>query len=402
MLIRRGKKRTGVSRSEHLYNTRHFIFTLIVRLAIARKRNRLKKKELLSSITFKHRLFARSSKVIPASLSSIYPATSVYKSYRLALKFQYSDVYIQLLTFQQEKGRKDTLRFHNDRDSKDLYRGPWNEKDARYITSFVRIRTTAFMLYLCTDLHIRPHGSEEIALLDKVLVGVNVDVINVSPANNHKIELESIGVYVYYERDPTYMSRMPSSFHQCLLQEIISSNTTDNGRTVGDFHTSVSFGIIRSQRKDKGCSFGCSDDCHPLRNESVKGIFQVGLIAQEAVKVNYPSAFNDAKRKSLVSETMCRIMGVSCQEWNWEFVDIVVTSAAKLLRHCDYVSYYLFLLISCFLTLCHNQKNDSRHGYNHTAVHSFYDTFWERMYKVSIVFTTRATVGAHMEKQLLK
>ena len=150
-------------------------------------------------------------------------------------------------------------------------------------------------------------------------------------------------MYVYYERDPTYMSRMPSSFHQCLLQEIISSNTTDNGRTFGDFHTSVSFGFIRSQRKDKGCSFGCSDDCHPLRNESVKGIFQVGLIAQEAVKANYPSAFNDAKRKSLVSETMCRIMGVSCQEWNWEFVDIVVTSAAKLLRHCDYVSYYLFL-----------------------------------------------------------
>ena len=75
--------------------------------------------------------------------------------------------------------------------------------------------------------------------MDKAFVGVNVDVINVTPAESHKIELDSIGVYVYYEHDPTYMSRMPSWFHQYLLQDIISSNTTDNGRTVGYFHTSV-------------------------------------------------------------------------------------------------------------------------------------------------------------------
>ena len=38
-------------------------------------------------------------------------------------------------------------------------------------------------------------------------------------------------------------------------------------------------------------------------------------------------------------------------------------------------------------------------GGNHTAVHSFYDTYCEIMYKVSMIFTTRANVGAHMEKK---
>ena len=157
MVIRRGKKRTGDSRGEHLYNTRHYIFTLIVRLVLARFRNqqfsRMTKKRLISSIVQKHRLFAMSSKVIPTSLSSIFPISSLYNSYCIALKFQYSDIFIHLLTFLQEKGRKDTLRLHNDRDLKDLYRGPWNEKDAKYITSVVRIRTTAFMLYFWQHEH---------------------------------------------------------------------------------------------------------------------------------------------------------------------------------------------------------------------------------------------------------
>ena len=99
-----------------------------------------------------------------------------------------------------------------------------------------------------------------------------------------------------------------------------------------------------------------------------------------------------------MSETMCSIMGVPVQESSWEFVDVVVTSGAKLVSHCDYVSCSLFLSNSSILTLIQNQKNDFRHGYNHTAVHYFYDTFCETMYKVSIIFTTCGTVGAHKSK----
>merc|ERR1711862_790811 len=100
----------------------------------------------------------------------------------------------------------------------------------------------------------------------------------------------------------------------------------------------------------------------------------------------------------LVSETMCNLMGVPLCNWNWEYIDVIVSSGAKVIRHYDYVSMFRCLHYCTHLINSQNKNNDHRHGYNHTAVHSFYDTYCARMYKVSMIFTTRCNIGAHMEK----
>ena len=136
---------------------------------------------------------------------------------------------------------------------------------------------------------------------------------------------------------------------------------------------------------------------HLFGSESVQGIIDVGSIAQECVKANHPSAFHDKARNKLVSETMCNLMGVPIRNWNWEYIDVIVSLGAKVIRHCDYVSLFMCIHYCTHLIISQNKNNDHRPGYNHTAVHSFYDTYCEKMYKVSMIFTTRGSVGANME-----
>ena len=169
-------------------------------------------------------------------LPCILPLNSLYRAYVLATKFEYTDVYIHVSKFVQEKGRKDTLRKCNTRRLKDLHRGPWCYKDAKYIQSVVRMKVTASMLYTCKDLNLYAHGTDKEDNLDNACRKYeesNVDVIVVNPAQaGCRIDLPAIGLFVLYDRDDLYMSRVPTVFHSFIIHDIIKSNRaiTDNGR----------------------------------------------------------------------------------------------------------------------------------------------------------------------------
>ena len=234
-------------------------------------------------------------------------------------------------------------------------------------------------------------------------------MIDINPAQEGcRIDLPSIGLFVYYDRDDLYMSRVPTGFYPFIIHDVLKSNRviTDNGRASvfssqaeNAFHGRGQFGFIRTQPSDKGCSFSLSKGTHLFGSESVQGIIEVGSIAQECVKKNHPSAFHDDSRNNFVSETMCNLMGVPLRKWNWEYIDVIVSLGSKVIRHCDYVSLCMCINYCIHLIISRNKNNDYRPGYNHTAVHSFYDTYCEKMYKVSMIFTTRVNVGAHMEKK---
>ena len=239
--------------------------------------------------------------------------------------------------------------------NKDLHRGPWVPEDVTHIESVVRLKIPTSVLYLYPYLHVHPHGSDDKDTLDSACSNFrnsDIPVTYVDPSKDGcTLEFPSIGLFVYYTRDAKFMSRMPTFFHQAILHDILRSRSAIVDITRGSpFRSSGNaavnargrFGFIRSQ--DKGCSFSVSKDTHVFQSESIKGIVEVGTIAQEAVSSNHPTAFHDELRTKLVSETMCKLMCVPLRKWHWEYIDVIVSSGAKVIRHCDYVSFVISIV----------------------------------------------------------
>ena len=91
-------------------------------------------------------------------------------------------------------------------------------------------------------------------------------------------------------------------------------------------------------------------------------------------------AFCDKKRNRFFSGCLNKEMGWPVYESPFEYFDLqITTSDVKLHRHMDY-------------------KNDSRHGYNHTFVYSYFRYIAGVEYKVSMVMTTRQNAGSAMER----
>ena len=76
-------------------------------------------------------------------------------------------------------------------------------------------------------------------------------------------------------------------------------------------------------------------------------------------------------------------IGFPNASFKFEYIDIVLSLNTILPKHID-------------------SKNDHRKGYNHCTVYSFYQVVDELEYKVSVIMTTRLTVGAAFEKVLMK
>ena len=98
------------------------------------------------------------------------------------------------------------------------------------------MKVTASMLYTCKDLNLYAHGADKEDNLDNACRKYeesNVDVIVVNPAQaGCRIDLPAIGLFVLYDRDDMFMSRVPTAFHSFIIRDIIKSNRTitDSGR----------------------------------------------------------------------------------------------------------------------------------------------------------------------------
>ena len=105
-------------------------------------------------------------------------------------------------------------------------------------------------------------------------------------------------------------------------------------------------------------------------------------IASEEVKKVWPGSFHDKMRNEIFGNKMRKELGIKegikC-EFPWEYVDILVTCETGLSRHCDYL-------------------NDRRDGYRHCSIYSFWRTVDGVEYKVSIIMTTRTSIGKAMER----
>ena len=93
-----------------------------------------------------------------------------------------------------------------------------------------------------------------------------------------------------------------------------------------------------------------------------------------------PKAMKDPERNRIFSDCLCKELGWWKGHAPFEYYDIqIMSSGIKLHRHMDY-------------------KNDSRDGYDHTLVYSFYHKMKNVEYKVIIVIPSRCHAGAFMER----
>ena len=76
-------------------------------------------------------------------------------------------------------------------------------------------------------------------------------------------------------------------------------------------------------------------------------------------------------------------MGFPKATMEFEYYDIVITRNVKLPKHID-------------------QSNDHRDGYNYCVVYSFFHVVKNEEYKLSIIMTSRLTVGAAIDKSMMK
>ena len=106
------------------------------------------------------------------------------------------------------------------------------------------------------------------------------------------------------------------------------------------------------------------------------------ILFETATKITkkwHKDSFANAERNQTCAGLLNSAMGYPTSHALFEYYEIVVTRNTILRKHCD-------------------QKNDHRRGYNLCCVYSFYAIHEKEEYKVSIIMTTRTTIGAALEK----
>ena len=93
-------------------------------------------------------------------------------------------------------------------------------------------------------------------------------------------------------------------------------------------------------------------------------------------------SFPNKSRNHLCAGHLNQAMGHPQSASLFEYFDIVVSRNAVLRKHCDV-------------------KNDHRKGYNVCCVYSYFQFVCGLEYKISIIMTTRTTLGCAFEKTML-
>ena len=104
--------------------------------------------------------------------------------------------------------------------------------------------------------------------------------------------------------------------------------------------------------------------------------------ATRLVRHKYPGSMSDNNRTKIFAKPLNTHLGKpnSCNKF--EYIDIVLSHNTVLPFHLD-------------------EKNDHRDGYDHCTVYTFASNVSGRVCRVSLIMTSRLTVGAWLENCLL-
>ena len=289
---------------------------------------------------------------------------------------------------------------------KPLSENMFSRREPHQIRSNVTIEMPRHMscMYHAPDLHVRNHGSifSDDLLHHQVLfdqLGIENQWITPELASKDGW-LTKDGVTATYS-DQRVIQQLDekltfglSKFHNELVLHLLShKRRTDNLRANQHIHpdlpsvqVNVSFGFRRLQSDSCPSTWYYRDHKMPtidtkdwenmppsLSNDLFKLMEQATKFCQW---VN-PAAFTDEDRTQIATNVLNARLGHpgAGVTSRFEFVHVVLTLNTKLNKHIDML-------------------NDHRPGYNHCVVYSFYESIDDVTYRVSIVMTTRYTVGS--------
>ena len=267
------------------------------------------------------------------------------------------------------------------------------------------------VLYFGKNFHARSHGSS--SLDQQVSIGhifdlLQIDHVEICPASAGPDGYQSINdIHVAYPRNiilrklDKQIVRGLSSLHSQLTTQMLLGHKTDKSRFYGsvDMNESsdnlrITFGFGRVQKrsllKKKWKVQPWTFNNHDMPTLSInqftilpkqlqEQLVQVFEAAQSFVESHYHNPFPNELRTKQCSKRLNIAMGYPYGRFKFEYFDIVLSRNTILPKHID-------------------SKNDHREGYNICAVYSFYQVIEGLEYRVSIIMTTRTTLGAAMKK----
>jgi hypothetical protein len=325
----------------------------------------------------------------------------------------------QAIYIQERVVTPNELHLHTQRRRKGLCKNPIGED---YNT--IRTNTTIAqpnggnLFYLAVNLHCRLHGSVDMDKVDNcdiLLDYLQIPHGQISPSSDISTNVDGVqslnNVFVAYANstivqhlDTTMLTCGLSRLHENLTRHLLNGKITDTSRIGGavvegeasrNVRLTFGFGRVQSSPGSKpskvihwsykghrmptiNCEQFTAVPDH-LKPQLVK-IFDAG---QMFIDNNLPDSFPNNARTRFASKLLRDTIGFPNASFKFEYIDIVLSLNTILPKHID-------------------SKNDHRKGYNHCTVYSFYQVIDELEYKVSVIMTTRLTVGAAFEKVIKK
>ena len=298
------------------------------------------------------------------------------------------------------------------------HRGHLPAADARLVEHELAVLSHRRMSYSADDLIHRPHGSSPMrdkASFDKALDFYEVPHVTIHNGGNRGVVdlVDTFGMFVLFPNYSKYrlVPDIDGGEDAVLHYALTTSNKLVTDKSRGGegcddvFNKRIRWGIGQIQqigrcdnrqysaRKNHiSVGQGGSSDYVSLPTMTAEAYLEMPPRAMQFIKniaefgqkslrrFHGKSALGNARRNKLFSRQLNSLMGHPDMLANFEYYDIVVTdSDAELKRHMDYC-------------------NDWRRNYNHTFIHSFFREINGKVYKVSIIMTTRRDAEATVDR----
>ena len=267
------------------------------------------------------------------------------------------------------------------------------------------------LIYMSTNLHCRHHGSHSLNELPdrkQLCEHLGIQFSSISPENAGWRGLQHTNnVYVLYSQnkflqklDHTLVCGLSRLHYDLTVYLLNNVKTTDASRMEGkiiqsspslDIRLSFGFGRIqrdvkegetwkvqRWQYKNKEMptlKFQTFTILPKILQSQLLRVFESGQIFAES---NMTNVFPNHLRTKIFAKRLNNALGFPHSRTKFEYYDIVLSCNLVLLKHLD-------------------TKNDHRKGYNICVVYSFYQIIEGVQYKISIIMTTRSTVGCAID-----
>lgn len=259
------------------------------------------------------------------------------------------------------------------------------------------------ILYSSPKLHQRPHGTafeKDITKSHQIISKHNIlnASIDINMADSSGV-VQRNDIVVAFEHSTIInainltMQRGLQRFRQSMFAYMLTRTKTDAvrvGKTKHD-HTPTNirarFGYNQIQlpthhshwvlEGEKMPSYNIQDFLD-MSEELRYDFIKLAEGAQRFLSDHYRSPMRDHDRTKHCAKRLNAAMGFSQSTSKFEYFDIVLSKNAILKKHMDY-------------------KNDSRLGYDHCVVYSF---FCDTTYRISVIMTTRRDVGCALSRAM--